>query len=156
MKELPRNMTGLAAMATGLVLAFGVNAAEFGAPMPAGKAMASVAIDAAVADAEKYAGKQHLFAGRITEVCQAEGCWLMIEKNGVAARVMTRDHAFTVPKDAKGTAVVYGVLSVKALSPAAAAHMAEDAGHAGHEEHAAPTAATQEYRIDATSISIKP
>jgi len=153
MKELPRNMTALAAMATGLVLAFGVNAAEFGAPMPASKAMTSVAIDAAVAEAEKYAGKPHLFAGRITEVCQAEGCWLVIEKNGVAARVMTKDHSFTVPKDAKGTAVVYGVLSVKTLSPAAAAHMAEDAGHAGK---TAMAAAHAEYRIDATSISIKP
>jgi len=147
--SLPRNMIELAAMTAGLVMAFTANAANFGGELPKGEA---VAIDVAAAKAADFAGKPQLFAGRITEVCQKEGCWIVIEENGQSARVMTMDK-FTVPKDAKGRAVVYGVLSEKTLSPEAAKHMADDAGHAGHEGHAAPAPA-KEYRIVATAISI--
>jgi len=153
--SLPRNMIELAAMAAGLVMAVSANAAEFGAPMPKGEA---VSIDAAAARATAFEGTPALFTGRITEVCQKEGCWLVIEENGLAARVMTMDK-FVVPKDSTGRAVVYGVLSEKTLSPEAAKHMAEDAGkaaHAGHEGHEGHAMPTKEYRIVATAISILP
>ncbi|KFN44933.1 DUF4920 domain-containing protein [Arenimonas oryziterrae] len=148
MKNLPRDMIGVAAMAASLVLAFSTKAADFGAPLPKGEA---VSIDIAAANAQAYADKPQLFAGRITEVCQKEGCWLMIEENGMAARVMVKDHAFAVPKDASGRAVVYGVLSEKAMTPEAAKHMAEDAGHEGHAAH---DVLPKEYRILATAVSI--
>lgn len=147
--SLPRNMIELAAMAAGLVMAVSANAADFGAPLPKGE---PVAIDAAAARASTLEGTPALFSGRITEVCQKQGCWLMIEENGQAARVMTMDKFF-VPKNASGRAVVYGVLSENTLSPDAAKHMAEDAGKAGHEAHALPA---KEYRIVATAISIQP
>ena len=74
---------------------------------------AAVPISVAAADADAYAGKANRFSGRITEVCQKEGCWMMLEDNGEVARVMMHDHAFAVPKDASGRAEVHGVLSVK-------------------------------------------
>lgn len=152
MKSLPRNMIELAAMAAGLVMAVTASAADFGAPMPKGEALA---IDAAAANVTALEGKPALFSGRITEVCQKQGCWLMIEENGLAARVMTMDKFF-VPKDSTGRAVVYGVLSEKALSPEAIKHMAEDAGKSGHEGHEGHAMPAKEYRIIATAISIQP
>ena len=118
----------------------------FGAPLPMDGDVVSVAV--AAADPEAYAGKPHRFSGRITEVCQKEGCWLMLEDNGHAARVMMRDHGFAVSKDATGHAEVFGVLTVKQLSKEAAQHMADDAGK--------PTSAMpeRELRIDASGVRI--
>jgi hypothetical protein len=147
--SLPRNMIELAAMAAGLVMAVSAHAADFGDKMPKGEA---VSIATAATTASEFAGKPALFSGRVTEVCQMQGCWLVIEDNGLTARVMT-DEKFFVPKDSTGRAVVYGVLSEKAVSAEAAEHMAKDAGKAGHAGLAAPT---KEYQIIATAISIQP
>lgn len=122
------------------------DAATYGDPIPA--AGAAVPISAAAADVEAHAGQPRRYSGRITEVCQKEGCWMMLEDDGQAARVLMRDHAFFVPKDASGQAEVYGVLSVKELSPEAAKHLAEDAG-----DGALPP--TRELRIEATGVRIE-
>lgn len=123
--------------------AFAATSNVFGAPMPEG---AATPIAAALAEATPDAA-QRKFAGRITEVCQAKGCWLMLEGDGQAARVMMKDHAFSVPKEARGGAVVHGTLSAQTLDAAQAQHLAEDAGRS------APVA-TREYRIVATSVEL--
>ena len=131
-----------------LSIPFALHAGEtrtYGAPIAEDAAV--VPISVAAADTDAYAGDAHRFSGRITEVCQKEGCWMMLEDDGHAARVMMRDHAFLVPKDASGHAEVYGVLSVKELSKEAAEHLADDAGG-----DVAP--ATRELRIDATGVRI--
>ena len=99
--------------------------AQYGQPLPD---IPAVPIAVAAADTDAYAGTPRRFSGRIAQVCQQEGCWMMLEDDGQAARVMMRDHAFLVPKDASGRAEVHGVLSVKQLSREAAEHLAEDAG----------------------------
>jgi hypothetical protein len=119
-------------------------AGHYGVAFPEGEA---VAIDVAAAKVADHAGKPALFSGRITEVCQKEGCWLVIENNGQSARVMVEDHAFAVPKDAKGLATVYGVLSEKILDDKAAKHLAEDAGRS-------EPVARRELRIAATAVAI--
>lgn len=119
-------------------------AGHYGEAFPSGEA---VAIDVAAAKVADHAGKPALYSGRITEVCQKEGCWLVIENNGQAARVMVKDHAFAVPKDASGMATVYGVLSEKILDDNAAKHLAEDAG-------GAEPVSRRELRISATAVSI--
>ena len=73
-----------------------------------------------------HAGKPLRFSGRITEVCQAEGCWMVLEDNGQSARVMFKDHAFVIPKDSSGRAQVGGVLSRKELTAEQVAHLQED------------------------------
>ena len=107
----------------------------------------AVPISVAAADADAYAGKANRFSGRITEVCQKEGCWMMLEDNGEVARVMMHDHAFAVPKDASGRAEVHGVLSVKQLSKEAAEHLAEDGNGI--------VPPSRELRIDATGVRIE-
>jgi len=107
----------------------------------------AVPISVAAADTDAYLGKANRFSGRITEVCQKEGCWMMLEDNGEVARVMMHDHAFAVPKDASGRAEVHGVLSVKQLSKEAAEHMAEDGNGI--------VPPSRELRIDATGVRIE-
>ena len=129
-----------------LLLITGVaNAKNYGANMPKGKA---VDISKASRNVEAYAGKPAKFKGRITQVCQKEGCWLMIESNAQAARIKTRDHAFVIPKDSKGDVIVFGELKRVELKPEVAKHLAEDAGQS-------QPVARSELQITATSIFIK-
>lgn len=125
-------------------LAHAGDAKQYGQAMPAGKA---VPISAAVAAHAKYAGKPQRYSGRIAEVCQKEGCWMVLEDNGQSARVMMREHKFAVPKDASGTAEVYGVLSRNQLSPEAVKHMQEES------KNGLPVAEV-EYRIVADGVEI--
>src|SRR5690606_27001165 len=96
------------------------HAGEATGPASYGDAFAdgpAVPLSRAIADYDAHAGEPRRFSGRITEVCQAKGCWMMLEDDGQAARVMFGDHAFALPKDASGSAVVHGVMARKALTP---------------------------------------
>ena len=119
-------------------------ATPYGKPLPEGD---TVAVSEAIADFDAHADKPQRFSGRITEVCQAEGCWLVLEDNGQTARVMFKDHAFLVPKDSSGRAQVAGVLSRKQLTPEQVAHLEED----GKGLKVSPV----EYRILAEGIEIQ-
>lgn len=121
------------------------DAKKYGQAIPA--ASKAVPISAAVAAHERYADKPQRYSGRIAEVCQKEGCWMVLEDDGQSARVMMRDHKFVVPKDASGTAEVYGVLSRKELSPEAVKHMQEES------KNGLPVADV-EYRIVADGVEI--
>lgn len=120
-------------------------AAPFGEPMPAGEAMP---VSQAVAQAGAEPGEARKFSGRITEVCQTKGCWVMLEDDGQAVRVMMKNHDIAIPKDARGPAIVFGTLTVKELDAKMARHLADDAGRE------APVA-TREYRITATSLELQ-
>jgi len=124
-----------------------VQAKNYGENMPKGKA---VDISVASKNLNAYANKPAKFKGRITQVCQMEGCWLMIESNAQAARIKTKDHAFVIPKDSKGEAIVFGELKRVELKPDVAKHLAEDAGVSAPE-----VLASSELQIIASSISIK-
>ena len=88
----------------------------------------TVPVSEAVTAFDQHAGGPRRFSGRITEVCQAKGCWMMLEDNGQAARVMFGDHAFYLPKDTRGSAVVHGVLERKELTPEQVEHLTGDSG----------------------------
>mgnify|MGYP005749880257 CR=1 FL=1 len=119
-------------------------AADYGEPMPEGEAIGIA--EAAADPAAHTTGQPAKFSGRITQVCQKKGCWVVLEQDGASARVMAKDHGFEVPKDASGPAVAYGVLQEEPISEEHARHLVEDDG-------AAPPA-PRELRIVATSISI--
>lgn len=128
-----------------LILAAGASqaATPYGKPLPAGTA---VPVSTALGDFEAHAGRPMRFSGRITEVCQAKGCWMMLEDDGKAARVMFGDHDFAIPGDTTGSAVVHGVLTRKQLTPAQVEHLASDS--------ASGVAAPVEYRITADGIEV--
>lgn len=115
----------------------------YGEPMPA--SLTAVSIADVAANPGKVGAAPRAFSGRITDVCQMQGCWMMLEHQGAIARVVMHDHAFSVPKDAKGDAVVYGKLSVKTLSDAEVEHLSK--------EGRIPASKT-ELTIEATSVRI--
>lgn len=132
------------ALCAAAAIAHGGDAKSYGQAIPAGKA---VPISSAVAAHESHVGKPQRYSGRITEVCQKEGCWMVLEDNGQSARVMMREHKFSVPKDASGVAEVYGVLSREQLSPEAVKHMQEES------KNGLPVSDV-EYRIVADGVEI--
>lgn len=115
----------------------------YGTPFADGPA---VGVSAAVGQFDAHAGAPNLFSGRITQVCQARGCWMMLEEGGQAARVMFGDHAFFLPKDARGSAVVHGVLERKALTPDQVEHLQDDSNGLAVEP--------VEYRIVADGVRV--
>jgi hypothetical protein len=75
----------------------------------------------------KFSGK---IIGKVAEVCQAEGCWIRLQKiDGTTLLVRAKDHAFLMPKDIVGkTVVADGEATVSEVSEAMRKHLAEDAG----------------------------
>lgn len=121
-----------------------------GAATPYGKALpdgATVPLAQAIAGFEDHGGRPLRVGGRITEVCQAEGCWMMLEDGGRAARVMFGNHDFAIPRDAAGSAVVHGVLSRRQLTPEQARHLAADS-------RSGLAVEPVEYRITADGVEI--
>ncbi|MGY0632808.1 DUF4920 domain-containing protein [Luteimonas sp. A478] len=126
-------------------VALSAHAAEpavYGEPFTDGPA---VLVSAAIADFDAHAGEPQSFSGRITEVCQTKGCWMMLEHEGQAARVMFGNHAFFLPKDTTGSAVVHGVLERKELTPEQVEHFTGDSGSGAPAEPV-------EYRIVADGV----
>lgn len=68
--------------------------------------------------------------GKVAEVCQMKGCWMVLDAvDGIPVRVTFKDYGFFVPKDISGRdVIVRGVVSKTTLSEEAAKHYAEDAG----------------------------
>ncbi len=94
-------------------------------------------------------------SGEVTSVCQAKGCWMVIkdhESDDVMARVLMKDHAFSVPMDGTGKkAVVEGELTEKTLSEGQVKHLAKDAG----EDPAAVEGERKEYVLTASAVKLE-
>lgn len=90
-------------------------------------------------------------SGTIEKVCQKKGCWMVVKDGDVEARVVMKDHAFTVPVDAKGKpAQVEGTLKVRVFTEAQAKHLAEDGG----EDPTKVTGEKKELQLTATAVEI--
>lgn len=75
--------------------------------------------------------------GKVTEVCQAMGCWIKLETKDGPVMVKMKDHAFYVPMALSGKKVVIeGEASVKETSVEMLKHYAEDAGKSKEEMEA--------------------
>lgn len=120
----------------------------YGEPMPLGR---PVGIGTAIADSNHWEGKRTKFEGRVTQVCQTKGCWIVLADGDRYARVFS-GHGFYMPKDTTGSAVVYGVLGERNVSEEFARHLAEDAGR----DPAGIVGEQVEFRIDATSVELLP
>jgi len=68
-------------------------------------------------------------AGKVTEVCQAKGCWMILVDGETYARVIFEDYKFFVPiETSMQRSLVYGVLTEHTLSSDQSEHFAQDAG----------------------------
>ena len=76
-----------------------------------------------VAHPEKYADRDVLLRGRISDVCQKRGCWVVLSEGDAHVRIGFKDYGFFVPKDCSGSqAYVEGRVQVKTLSEEEARH----------------------------------
>lgn len=90
-------------------------------------------------------------SGTIEKVCQKKGCWMVVKDGDVEARVVMKDHAFTVPVDSKGKpAQVEGTLKVRVFTEAQAKHLAEDGG----EDPSKVSGDKKELQLTATAVEI--
>lgn len=129
-------------------LAMAQTAEQHGEDMPLGR---PIGIGAALDNDSTWTGRYGKFEGRVTEVCQNRGCWLVLADGDRHARVFT-GHRFFLPRDFQGEAVVFGRLGKRTLSEAFAKHLAEDGGRDPDEVSGEQV----EYRIDARSIRLLP
>ncbi len=67
---------------------------------------------------------------KVSSVCQAEGCWMKVEKgDGTSMMVRMKDHKFVLPKDiANRNAVFTGTATIKTTTVDMLKHYAEDEG----------------------------
>jgi hypothetical protein len=82
-----------------------------------------------------WEGRTVRVKGRVADVCQSAGCWMVLTPEGGGqglVRITMKDHAFSVAKDGAGRqAELEGVLVGKAVDPATVAHYQSEAGAPG-------------------------
>ena len=89
--------------------------------------------------------------GQIDSVCQKAGCWLVIKDGEAHARVLMKDHSFTVPMDSKGKgAVVEGTIETRTFDEKQVKHLEKDGGG----DPAAVAGERTEYVLTASAIKI--
>lgn len=104
--------------------AFAGSSKHYGAPF--GESSTVVLADALAKPAD-YKDKAVRLEGTITDVCQKEGCWLVLTDGKQTMRIHMKGHAFAVPKDISGRKIVVeGVIEVKTIPEAMAKHLAEE------------------------------
>jgi len=79
-----------------------------------------------MASPEQYDGKDIILKGQVKDVCQAEGCWLVMTDGNKDVLVKTL-HVFVVPKDSfDNIATVNGNFKIKEISEEQARHLNDE------------------------------
>lgn len=107
-----------------------------------------------LADPASYNGKTLRVEGRIADVCQKKGCWMVLTEEEKTIRVLAKDHSFGIAKDAtSSTADVLGIVVGEVIDPETVAHYESEAANPNviPERHAVGIA----YHIEATSIRVR-
>ena len=77
---------------------------------------------------ERHADRTLLVKGRIRDVCQKKGCWMVLTDGESHMRVRFADYGFFVPKDSSGKdAYVEGRAAVEEISEKEARHYEAEA-----------------------------
>lgn len=93
--------------------------------------------------------------GKVTEVCQAKGCWMKVElPNGESMRVTFKDYGFFMPKDLAGKSIkMSGVAKKEETDVETLKHFAEDGGKS-EEEIAQITEPKMDYKFIASGVKM--
>ena len=93
---------------------------SYGAPFTIDKAMPAAAL---LGDPEKYVGQNIRIEGKVSDVCQKMGCWMVISEADKHMRITTKDHKFFVAKDGAGNHChIEGKVISRELDAARTAH----------------------------------
>jgi hypothetical protein len=90
----------------------------------------SIDINEVLAAMRRHPDQNLTVKGKVSQVCQTEGCWLeMADEGGETIIVRTKSHDFTVPKDLAGkTIYLNGSAHLDTTIVEVLKHYAEDAG----------------------------
>lgn len=93
--------------------------------------------------------------GKVVEVCQAEGCWIRIQRaDGTSMMVRAKDHAFLMPANIVGhTVVIEGSAVIKEITQEQRRHYAEDGGKS-KEEIAKITGSEKDVQFAAKGVKV--
>ena len=106
-------------------------------------------------DPASWVDKTVRVEGKVTDVCQKAGCWLVITDDTNHMRVRTKDHGFAVDKSGAGTtSQIEGLVVALPLNPEDVAHfVSESSEDAVIPEHKATGDFT--YEIVATAVELR-
>ncbi|MCY1011335.1 DUF4920 domain-containing protein [Nannocystis pusilla] len=91
-------------------------------------------------------------SGTVDSVCQKKGCWMVMKDGDQEARILMKDHGFTVPMDTKGKPVVVeGTIEARTFTEAQVKHLEKDAG----KDPAAASGERTEYVLTASGVKIQ-
>jgi hypothetical protein len=92
---------------------------------------------------------------KVTEVCQAKGCWMKVDlPNGESMRVTFKDYGFFMPKDLAGKSVkMIGTAKIEETDVETLKHFAEDGGKS-EEEIAQITEPKMDYKFVASGVKL--
>ena len=104
---------------------------------------------------EKFVDQNVLVEGKVTDVCQKAGCWMVITDDNTTMRVLMKEHGFAVDKGGTGaTCRVEGTVVAKEIDPEFVAHLeGESTDVAGMPEKQATGNII--YQLEATGVALK-
>ncbi len=124
---------------------------HFGAPFAVTESIQAAAL---LDDPAAQVGKTIKVEGRVADVCQKAGCWMVISDENRTMRVLMKDHEFSVAKDGTGAwATIEGTVVEKANDKAEAEHYASEA--AKPELGPEATAGEKKFELVATAVELK-
>ena len=127
MPRFPRRLHILLTMSCLLSLSLwakDIRVRTFGKPLSIKKALS---LQEALQQPAKYQNQKVLLEGKISDVCQMKGCWLMLSDGERAIRIKFEGYSFFVPKDSQGKkARAEGRLVQETLSEDMARHYAAE------------------------------
>lgn len=102
-----------------------------------------------------FADQTVLVEGKITDVCQKAGCWMVITDDTRTMRVLMKDHAFSVDKGGAGALCrVEGQIVAKEIDPATVAHFESESADTQNMPEKQATSSVV-YELHATGVEMK-
>ena len=94
-----------------------------------------------------FVGKSVRVEGRVADVCQKMGCWMVIADGDQSMRVLMKDHAFAVDKQgASRTCQIDGIVEAKPIDPKTVEHFESESADGAVELGEARRSATRPSR----------
>ncbi|HJN73039.1 MAG TPA: DUF4920 domain-containing protein [Myxococcota bacterium] len=107
-----------------------------------------------LADPSGFEGQTVRLEGRVADVCQKKGCWIVVAHEDKTVRVLMKDHSFSVAKDGTGrTAQVEGIVEATEPEESFVKHLEEESEHP---EAMPEKQAGTIYQIQATAVRFLP
>lgn len=114
----------------------------------------AVSLSTLLADAASRTDQVVNVEGKVSEVCQKAGCWMVVSEGEQHMRIRMKDHGFSVDKAGAGKVCqVQGTLVARDIDPSEVAHFASETRSGG----VVPEEGQQGkvYEIVATSVRMR-